>query len=721
MSNTTKSPTATGRLSSHDPPSTLQRLSSPIFAHLAALGGYILCTLLLLAPLLRHFGTAIPGGPVAAVDGWQNVWNLWWIDRAIRSGANLFYTPYLYHPTGVDLHLQTLNVSNGILVWPVTALFGPIAGYNMAVLLACVLAGMGGYALALHVSRHHLAAFVGGLLFAFSPFHLTKIWDGQLELIALQWLAFYAFFLLRAADVATTPVSRMRRVDAVLAGLFLALIGYTSWYYVLFFAIYSLLFGLLWLLSTPGWRAKQHLLIQMALVATVGMLVLLPILLPALTDVQGKEVRINPDSSLDLILIHAANLWDIWLPSSLHPLWGSAVEQLGRQWHPFIAGWNLSLGYGALALAMLGGVVAWRMAWRWWVLTLAALVLSLGPLLHVATTRTGIYLPYALLLHMPGVGIARRPSHFVVIATLLLAPLAALGLRWLLERVAPSYRPMLLVGVLAVLTVELWPPRWPLLQPVVHPAYASLVGQNGALLDLPPRDESSLPLQAQMLHERPILGGFVSRPPSYRFVKQVPGVSELWAMRPDTTRLLPQSSAQKRAALDFYAVRHIMVHWDLLAPEQQAGLTTVLDSILPAATPHVANEQISLYTLPQPESEPFAYFGDGWYPEEYEGDRVWRWMAAESEIILVNPSQHVVAITLALRSQSYQQPRTVTLTLDNHTLTDWLVTPAVSLRRIRMALPPGEHRLRLQSSTDLETGGERLLSIVLTEARLEAQ
>lgn len=696
---------ATGRFT------TLRRMlgQRALGGYLPALGGYLLLSLLVLAPLLPHFGSMIPGGPVAAVDGWQNVWNLWWVQQALTSGANPFHTDYLYYPDGVDLHLQTLNISNGLLVFPITALFGPIAGYNTALLLAFVLAGLGGYALALQVSGHRLAAFIGGALFAFSPFHMTKVWDGQLELIALQWPAFYALFLLRTVEV------RHWR-EALLAGVFLALIGYTSWYYLLFFAIYSLLFVALWLVTLPGWRTRWTALTRTALVPLVGGLLLLPILLPALRDVQGTAPRINPDSSLDLILIHSANLFDFWLPSAVHPLWGGAVEQLGQTWHPFIAGWNLALGYSILALAILGGITAWRVAWRWWALTLTALLLALGPLLHVGTTRTALYLPYTLLLHLPGVGIARRPSHFAVIATLLFAPLVALGLRRLFARIAPARRPLLIGGLAVLLVIEYLPPRWPLLDMTVHPYYATLRGEAGALMDLPPRDESSLPLQAQMLHGMPLLGGFVSRAPSYPFVKVTPGVRQLWQMRPDDAVLLPADMTTRLAALNFYDIRQIVIHWQAVDPAKRAGLEAVLAQLLPEDARSYADATLSAYQVPQVERQPFAYFGTGWYSEESTDERHWRWMPATGEIIMVNPTGEPAGVALLLQMQSYQEQRAVTLELNGQSLGTWQVTPTPITRRLQFVLPPGEQRLQLRAPATREQDGPRDLSIVVTEA-----
>ena len=48
--------------------------------HLYALLGYLALTLVMTYPLIRELGRAIPGD---GFDGWQNVWNLWWVKRAL--------------------------------------------------------------------------------------------------------------------------------------------------------------------------------------------------------------------------------------------------------------------------------------------------------------------------------------------------------------------------------------------------------------------------------------------------------------------------------------------------------------------------------------------------------------------------------------------------------------------------------------------------------------
>jgi hypothetical protein len=727
--------------------------------------GYLTLTLVVFAPILAHIATAIPGGPVADVDGWQNVWNLWWFHRAASTLQNPFYTTMLYHPHGTGLYLQTLNASNGLLVLPVTALWGPIAAYNVALLAAFTLSGLGAYLLALRVSGHHIAAFVGGAIFAFSPFHLTKAWDGQLEQISLQWIALYALFLLRAAEDG-------RRRDALLAGLFLALVGYTSWYSFFFFAVYSVLFALIWICAARSWFARRALAMQFVITSGFALLLLAPILLPALAVLGGDrgppEPLFNPNNPLDLILIHSANLYDFFLPSGLHPWWGASVEQLVRQWHPYIGAWNVALGYTALALALAAFVLPRRHAdtnirrtdssvaainqhsgessrtalqpqpkgvpalvsswlhafvfrpespWPWASIALIALLLALGPLLHVGATRTNIPLPYIALLHLPGADIARRPSHFVVLATLMLAPLAALGLRALLERVARSQHPFVLAAVAVLLVFEYAPPRWPLLRSEPHPYYATLRNTSGALLDLPPPYESAAALEAQIVHERPLLGGYISRQPSYPFVRYTPGVRELWAAQASDETLLGGPAAGL-AVLRAYDIRHVVIRTNDVPDEERAGLVAALEMVLRGMPPSYRDTQLEAYRLPAAPARPVAFFGPGWHPEEREGERRWRWMRAEGEIIIMNPGPLTVG-RLLLAPQSVIGPRALTITFDGAPLGNWWIEADSAPRELLLLLPPGEHRLVLRAPAESEQGGTRQLSIVLVAARFE--
>lgn len=692
-----------------------QRLSQ--IPHLMPVLGYLALSLLTMATALPSFMVAIPGGPVAETDGWQNVWNLWWVQRALATPTNPFFTPLLFYPEGVDLTLQTLNITNGLLFAPITALFGPIAAYNSAILAALILSGVGGYALALRVSGDRLAAFIGGAVFAFSPFHLTKIWDGQLELVALQWIAFYGLFLLRAAE-------DLRRRDALLAGLFLALIGYTSWYYLYFFGIYSLLFAALWLGGAPR-AIRPARLRQFALAALSGSALLAPLLIGASFSARSMLTISNPwfdpNDPVDSILIHSANLYDLLLPNGLHPVWGSAIEALARTWHPYVSAWNIAPGYVALALALAALIRARAAAWRWAVIGLVATLLALGPIVQIGATRTGIPLPYQVILATPGMELARRPSHFIVILTLMLAPLAALGIQALRAELTPRHGRILVGVVAALMWVEYLPPIWPHHTLDVPDYYRQIAANPGAVLEIPPRTESSAPLKAQIIHGQPLLGGFVSRRPFYTFAEQAPGIRQLWRLRPDQTAMFIGGADDGLVALNYYGVRHLVVQWDGLRADQQVSLRDALHQTLGDIAPVYADEKLSAYDIAPVAPRPFAYFSDGWQPEETDGARRWRWMGERGDIVLANPLTRDIPIVVSLYVQAYQQERSVSASFAGQMLGDFAITPGGNSMIFRLLLPPGEHRLNLTAPATSETTlPRRMLSIVAIDARLHA-
>ncbi len=675
--------------------------------------GYLGATLIFFAGALPELGRGFPGGPVAAIDGWQHVWHVWWAERALASGANPFVMPLLFFPGGVNLALHPLNLSNGLLVAPLTALAGPVAGFNLALLAGFTLSGLGGYLLALRAGAQPAAAFVAGLLFSFSPFHVTKAYDGQLELVALQWLALYAWLLL-------ISVEQRGWLAPTLAGLLLAVVGYTSLYYLVYAAIYSLLAAALWLPARDG-RGLATYLARLAVVPLVALLALAPLLLnlgQALAEVTGGELS-GPATAGDLLISRSANLVDFWLPSYLHPLWGPAVARLGPVLHPYVSAWNHALGYTALALAAIGCATAWGRAWRWLVIAVASMLLALGPVLVVGPLNTGIALPYQLLLLLPGMDIAQRPGHLVVLTTLALTPLAALGLSWLTGR----FGPLAIAAALVLGAIELAPPRWPIQPFVVHPIYEQLAERPGALLVLPVEFDRSDVLRDQIVHGRPLVGGYLARTPPYPFATYAPGVRQLWQLSPDEARLADPAGASTAEALAGYGIGEVVVYWERIPPRKRAAARAALEQVLPGVAPRYADEELSVYNVPPGSGSAFAHFGPGWYPEEREGDRRWRWMGPRGELWLMNPGDQPTAISLRLQAESFGEPRQVALSLNGVPAGNWLVSaqPAAASIRLQLLLPPGASRLLLAAPASPDPAGRGPISVVLSDVQIRSE
>ena len=100
----------------------------------------------------------------------QEVWFLGWVPAALSHGLDPFVTGALNAPWGVNLMDNTAMPLAGLLGWPVTAIFGPIATYNVLFSLAFATSA----AAAFLVFRRYVdwtpAAWLGGLLFGCSPY-----------------------------------------------------------------------------------------------------------------------------------------------------------------------------------------------------------------------------------------------------------------------------------------------------------------------------------------------------------------------------------------------------------------------------------------------------------------------------------------------------------------------------------------------------------------------
>jgi hypothetical protein len=107
-------------------------------------------------------------------------WFLAWPAHAIAHGLNPLYSTAMFHPTGVNLLANTSEVAVGVVLAPVTWIFGPIATLNVALTLSSFLSALAMFVLLRRWVRWQPAAFVGGLLYGFSPVILVNLVDAHL-------------------------------------------------------------------------------------------------------------------------------------------------------------------------------------------------------------------------------------------------------------------------------------------------------------------------------------------------------------------------------------------------------------------------------------------------------------------------------------------------------------------------------------------------------------
>ena len=68
-------------------------------------------------------------------DSAAYVWGFWWMARRVSHLANPWVTNHMAAPAGVLLGYHTLMPLPGLLLTPVTLIFGPSASYNLLVIV----------------------------------------------------------------------------------------------------------------------------------------------------------------------------------------------------------------------------------------------------------------------------------------------------------------------------------------------------------------------------------------------------------------------------------------------------------------------------------------------------------------------------------------------------------------------------------------------------------
>jgi len=213
------------------------------------------------------------------------------------------------------------------------------------------------------------------------------------------------------------------------------------------------------------------------------------------------------------------------LGSPYHAVWGEFVRRIYETLHIDAIE---RCGWMPIAAIMLSAVavVARRgdpVVCQWTAVGVAFMTWAIGPWLTAFGHQTPLILPATLIRFVPVVANARIPGRAMVVVYLALAMLASLGLAQLMSQ---PIRRRVAWGLVVLLALECIPARPPFAAPDMPPQYSALktLGRAGAVCELPLglRDgfgetgsfDSSVLLH-QMLHERPIVGGFLARlPPS---------------------------------------------------------------------------------------------------------------------------------------------------------------------------------------------------------------
>lgn len=216
------------------------------------------------------------------------------------------------------------------------------------------------------------------------------------------------------------------------------------------------------------------------------------------------------------------DLTAFFLPNPTHPLTPAALTASLSARPGGFAEQIASLPLVALAVIGLASRYAgYRPRRLWLAITLGFASLALGPFVHVFNFNTFVPTPWTLLRYVPVIGAARMPPRFAIIVMLGVAAMFAAALVALAQRY-PQQRRRLLITVGLCAAVELMGAPRPLFSAAVPDVYTTIAAdpRNVRVLDLPfgmldglsaVGDFNAAAQYYQTFHEKPLLGGYLSR------------------------------------------------------------------------------------------------------------------------------------------------------------------------------------------------------------------
>ena len=178
------SPSAKGSADRSEPPSgsgqpAFRQRVTRLRPYLIAGSGYLVLSLI----MWIHVWTGHPSSVTACGcgDTSATIWYMAWPAYAMAHGQNPLYSTAIGYPTGVNL----VFAAYGIMMAPVTWLFGPVSAVNVILTASPVLSAVAMFALVRRWVSWMPAAFLAGLFYGFSPFVVSNLGAGHVDFIMI--------------------------------------------------------------------------------------------------------------------------------------------------------------------------------------------------------------------------------------------------------------------------------------------------------------------------------------------------------------------------------------------------------------------------------------------------------------------------------------------------------------------------------------------------------
>jgi hypothetical protein len=265
-------------------------------------------------PALSNLSDTVMGSiqPADATAG--GVWGGW---QLLTRPPFSTSTPYLGAPQGGQFWDASYVTKLGWILpqWLLVHFVGPIGSWNLDLALGFIADGMAMFLLVRWVVGKEWIAFVAGVLYAFSPFHVEESYAH------IGYVFTWIFPLIVWAGLAVIQRPTARR--GMLLGAATGLAAYTDPYYLLFAPLLAVFLGTAGLLWAPAANVRRVELFKgLAAAAITAWVVVVPLAFTFLVGSGSVHELLTTRSLLNPNLFQRARLWEYFVPWSSSPVWG---------------------------------------------------------------------------------------------------------------------------------------------------------------------------------------------------------------------------------------------------------------------------------------------------------------------------------------------------------------------------------------------------------------
>ena len=342
------------------------------------------------APLHRHVGAAGQSDPLLSM------WFLSWTPYALSHAHNPFLTSYVNYPRGVNLMWNASTPALGVLLWPITVIWGAVLSDNLITTASFALSAFFAFVAIRRYVRGDLASALGGLLYGFSPYLMAQD-IGHAQVVSSAITIPLAFLLLDEALV-------RQRLKPWLLGVLIAGLGILQFFIFEEIFVSEIVAAGVLILVLACFNPRQVRNRAPYVLKTLGVaaaLIAVVIAYPAVVvQLRGPNRLVGYTHNPELFVTDLLNLV---VPTSTQLIAPSWATNISSAFTGNISEWD---GYLGLPLLVLVAVVVarhWRQPMVRTSIVVAAVitVLSLGAHLHVNGKQLHVPLPWWIPSRLP--------------------------------------------------------------------------------------------------------------------------------------------------------------------------------------------------------------------------------------------------------------------------------------------------------------------------------